>query len=167
MKSGLMKSLCLMLVLGAVGPLAACAQTAAVPVTAEGPLEPLRVMASGQAHDFKVEIADDEAERTKGLMFRETLLADHGMLFLFPDEAERSFWMRNTILPLDIIYVSKTGQVVSIQKNAIPYDKTPLPSYGEAAAVLEINGGLSDQLGIRPGDRIEHRFFDGKGPKPQ
>lgn len=130
-------------------PLSACAQ--------ETP-ETVKVVTSGGTHAFAVEIADDDAERARGLMFRETLPQDQGMLFLFPDSAERSFWMHNTPLPLDIIYISAKGEVVSIQKNAIPYDRTPLPSYGPAAAVLEINGGLSDRLGIRPGDRVETRL---------
>ncbi|MFT4091862.1 MAG: DUF192 domain-containing protein [Asticcacaulis sp.] len=166
MKSGFTKALVFAAMLGGLIPLASCAQTSA-PVTAEAALEPVRVVTATQTHAFKVEIADDEFERAKGLMYRESMAADQGMLFLFPDVSERSFWMHNTPLYLDIIYISPTGHVVSIQKNAIPYDKTLLKSYGEAVAVLEINGGLSDQLGIKAGDRVEHRFFEGKGPKPQ
>ncbi|WP_140985095.1 DUF192 domain-containing protein [Asticcacaulis tiandongensis] len=165
MKTGFVKALILALALAGALPVSACAQTSA-PV-AKVALEPVRVVTADGVRDFKVEIADDEYERAKGLMYRESMPADHGMLFLFPDMAERSFWMHNTPLPLDIIYISSSAQVVSIQRNAIPYDRTPLPSFGAAVAVLEINGGLSDQLGIKPGDRIEHRFFEGKGPKPQ
>lgn len=166
MKRRFVKSLILTLAVAGMLPVAACAQTSA-PVAAEVAFESVRVITTNGPHDFKVEIADDDYERARGLMYREAMAADHGMLFLFPNVAERSFWMHNTPLPLDIIYISPTAQVVSIQKNAIPYDRTPLRSYGEAVAVLEINGGLSDQLGIKPGDRIEHRFFAGKGPKPQ
>jgi len=124
--------------------------------------ETVTVTASGVSHTFSVEIADDEAEREKGLMYRDRMAEDHGMLFLFPDVRERAFWMKNTHIPLDIIYISRSGEVISIQKNATPMNETPLNSYGAAAAVLEINGGLADRLGIRAGDQIAHPFFEGK-----
>lgn len=108
---------------------------------------------------FLVELADSDAERSQGLMCREAMADNKGMLFAFPDNAERSFWMKNTIIPLDIIYVDAKGKIVSIQKNAVPYDRTPLPSYGKAVAVLEINAGLSDRLHIKVGDKIKHSYF--------
>jgi len=127
-------------------------------------LETVKVISGGTDHAFQVEIADDDAEREKGLMYRDAMADDHGMLFLFPDARERAFWMKNTHIPLDIIYISQSGSVISIQKNAVPMTQTPLKSYGAAAAVLEVNGGLTDRLGIRAGDRISHPFFEGKGP---
>ncbi len=129
--------------------------------------EALQVLSGGTTHAFQVEIADDEQERETGLMNRDSLPAGQGMLFLFPDARERAFWMKNTHIPLDIIYISKSGEVISIQKNTMPMNETPLHSFGPAAAVLEINGGQADVLGIKPGDRITHRFFEGKGPMPQ
>jgi uncharacterized membrane protein (UPF0127 family) len=124
------------------------------------PLEDLTIVgADGKAHAFKVEIADDEAEREHGLMNRPSMPRDHGMLFEFQDKRERSFWMRNTFIPLDIIYLDETGRIVSIQANAIPFNETPLPSYGSATGVLEINGGLADELGIKQGDTVRHPFF--------
>ncbi len=129
--------------------------------------EALQVLSGGATHAFQVEIADDEPERETGLMNRDNLPAGQGMLFLFPDARERAFWMKNTHIPLDIIYISKSGEVISIQKNTMPMNETPLHSFGPAAAVLEINGGQADALGIKPGDRITHRFFEGKGPMPQ
>lgn len=129
--------------------------------------EALQILSGGVTHAFQVEIADDEPERETGLMNRDNLPAGQGMLFLFPDARERAFWMKNTHIPLDIIYISKSGEVISIQKNTMPMNETPLHSFGPAAAVLEINGGQADALGIKPGDRITHRFFEGKGPMPQ
>ncbi|ADU14465.1 protein of unknown function DUF192 [Asticcacaulis excentricus CB 48] len=129
--------------------------------------EALQVLSAGTSHAFQVEIADDEQERETGLMNRDNLPTGQGMLFLFPDARERAFWMKNTHIPLDIIYISKSGEVISIQKNTMPMNETPLHSFGPAAAVLEINGGKADVLGIKPGDRITHRFFEGKGPMPQ
>lgn len=129
--------------------------------------EALQVLSGGITHAFQVEIADDEQERETGLMNRDKLPTGQGMLFLFPDARERAFWMKNTHIPLDILYISKSGEVISIQKNTMPMNETPLHSFGPAAAVLEINGGQADALGIKPGDRITHRFFEGKGPMPQ
>lgn len=129
--------------------------------------EALQVLSGGATHAFQVEIADDEQERETGLMNRDNLPSEQGMLFLFPDARERAFWMKNTHIPLDILYISKSGEVISIQKNTMPMNETPLHSFGPAAAVLEINGGQADALGIKPGDRITHRFFEGKGPMPQ
>lgn len=129
--------------------------------------EALQVLSGGVTHAFQVEIADDEQERETGLMNRDSLPVGQGMLFLFPDVRERAFWMKNTHIPLDILYISKSGEVISIQKNTMPMNETPLHSFGPAAAVLEINGGQADALGIKPGDRITHRFFEGKGPMPQ
>jgi uncharacterized membrane protein (UPF0127 family) len=123
------------------------------------PVETVTVISKTGAHTFKAEIADDEAERQKGLMFRESMADTQGMLFEFPDVAERSFWMRNTYIPLDIIYIGPDGRIVSIAREARPFDETPLPSYAPATGVLEINGGLASRLGIEPGDRVEHPFF--------
>jgi uncharacterized protein len=114
--------------------------------------------AKGKTH-FKVEIADSFKEREQGLMCRTGLKDDYGMLFEFQNVAERAFWMKNTVSALDIIYISADGHIVSIQKNARPLDTTPLPSNGPASGVLEIRAGLSDRLGLKPGDVVEHPFF--------
>jgi uncharacterized membrane protein (UPF0127 family) len=123
------------------------------------PLEDLSIVADGKTHAFKVEIADDDPEREHGLMNRPSMPRDHGMLFEFPDEQERSFWMHNTYIPLDIIYIDHTGKIVSIQANATPFSETPLPSYGAATGVLELNGGQAAELGIEAGDVVKHPFF--------
>jgi len=102
-----------------------------------------------------VEFAKNDMERSLGLMYRSSMDEHQGMWFIFPEEAPRSFYMRNTEIPLDIIYLDKDKKVVSIAKNARPYDETSLPSEKPAMYVLEINGGLSDKWGIEKGDRME------------
>jgi len=108
---------------------------------------------------FTVEIANNEATREQGLMCRTKLTDDQGMLFEFQDVADRTFWMKDTLLGLDIIYIAPDGSIVSIAKNAKPLDRTPLPSNGVASGVLEVRAGLSDQLGLKPGDKVIHPFF--------
>ena len=114
---------------------------------------------------FTMQVADDEAEREVGLMFVRAMPPRDGMIFDFPQAGEQAFWMHGTIIPLDILYVSPDGRVLSIAKRAKPFDETPLPSRGSSRAVLEINSGLSDKLGIQPGDRVcEAKIFKCKRP---
>ncbi len=108
---------------------------------------------------FRVEIADDEPERQQGLMYRTGLAPDAGMLFIWDRAAPRAFWMKNTYIPLDIIYIGANGQIVSIAAMTEPYSETPIPSDGPALAVLEIAGGRAAELGIEIGDRVHHRIF--------
>jgi uncharacterized membrane protein (UPF0127 family) len=125
-------------------------------------LEPVDIVTHHGVKHFKVEIADSEASREYGLMFRKSLAADHGMLFEFDRPDLLSFWMKNTLIPLDIIYIGPDGHVVSIAADARPMDQTPLYSKGPAIGVLEIQGGLAAKLGIRPGDEVRHPFFHEK-----
>lgn len=146
------------LLLGLVLLAAACAPKP--PVDAAGrPLEPLTVVTSSGRHDFMVEIADDEPERQKGLMFRQALADDRGMLFQFEAPAEQSFWMKNTPSSLDIVYIGADGRIVSIAHNATPFSEQPLPSYGAAKGVLEVRAGRMTEIGAKAGDRVEHAFF--------
>ena len=139
--------------------LAACAGAGA-PRDAKGdPLEPLTVTTASGEHRFMVEIADDDAERQRGLMEREPLPDDRGMLFQFPDVAERAFLMSNTPSSLDIIYIDPRGRIVSIAKNATPYSEELIPSNGPASGVLELRAGRADEIGARPGDKVTHPFF--------
>lgn len=139
--------------------LAACAG-AGTPRDAKGdPLEPLTVTTASGEHRFMVEIADDDAERQRGMMEREPLPDDRGMLFQFPDVAERAFWMSNTPSSLDIIYIDPRGRIVSIAKNATPYSEELIPSNGPASGVLELRAGRADEIGARPGDKVNHPFF--------
>ena len=114
---------------------------------------------NGEELSFSIELALTPQEQAKGLMFRTELAENEGMLFVFRNEAPRSFWMKNTLIPLDIIFIKQNGEILNIGANAIPQDLTPVRSEGNAYAVLEINGGLSKKLGIKPGDRIMHPVF--------
>ncbi len=113
---------------------------------------------------FSVEIADDEAERAQGLMFRESLARGAGMLFVYPEPQTAAFWMKNTLIPLDIIFLDQTGRVIQIQANAIPGDLTPLPGGDNVFAVLEINGGLAARYGISIGSEMRHKIFSKTSP---
>jgi uncharacterized membrane protein (UPF0127 family) len=118
------------------------------------PVEDLQVMTHKGPVTFHVMVARTDAQREVGLMFRREMAADQGMIFVFPDVEPRAFWMRNTILPLDIIFIDSRGRILNIAARARPFDETSLPSAGPARSVLEINGGLAAKLGIRPGDRV-------------
>lgn len=113
----------------------------------------------GQAHHFTVELALTDEARTRGLMFRRELAPDKGMLFVFPDSDRRSFWMRNTYIPLDIIFIRRNGRIANIVENAEPETLTPRESKGRASAVLEIPGGRAAELGIGPGDLVRHSLL--------
>ncbi|MHA7843251.1 MAG: DUF192 domain-containing protein [Winogradskyella sp.] len=104
-----------------------------------------------------IEFAEDDYETQTGLMYRTKLDTNQGMLFIFPNEQIRSFYMKNTKIPLDIIYINEEQQIVSFQKNAKPFDETPLPSGAPAKYVLEINAGLSDEWNLEVSDKIEFK----------
>lgn len=109
-----------------------------------------------------IEIADIESERTIGLMHRRSMPDTQGMLFIFEQERQRSFWMHNTLMGLDILYIKADGQIVSIAKYCIPkYDKS-IPSKGPALYVLEVTEGFCDIYGVEAGDRIDFNRTDGK-----
>ncbi|MEO7223834.1 MAG: DUF192 domain-containing protein [Devosia sp.] len=105
---------------------------------------------------FTVEIADDGAERAQGLMFRDHLAADAGMLFDYQKEQLTAFWMQNTLIPLDMIFIGADGIVKNIHVNARPLDTTSIPSGVPVRFVLEIPGGRSTEIGLAVGDRMEH-----------
>lgn len=107
---------------------------------------------------FTVELADTSEKQALGLMFRDHLADDHGMLFRFPGEAMRSFWMKNTRIPLDIFYFDSNLQLVSVAENAQPCRSQRCPPYPSAAPaqyVLELRAGTAAELGVRPGDVLE------------
>jgi len=106
---------------------------------------------------FTVELAETREEQNLGLMFRESLADEHGMLFLFPTESRRSFWMKNTRIPLDILYFDAELKLVSVAANARPCRTQRCPTYpsdGPAQYVLELNAGKASELGVRPGDEL-------------
>jgi uncharacterized membrane protein (UPF0127 family) len=108
---------------------------------------------------FTVEIADDDEERARGLMFRQSLADDRGMLFYFQTPEHASFWMRNTVISLDIIFIGTDGRILNIAERTTPYSEDPIPAAGLTRGVLEIRGGRAAELGIRAGDRVHHRIF--------
>jgi len=107
-------------------------------------------------YSFNVEVVDTPESRAEGLMFRTELAEDAGMLFDFKEERAVSFWMRNTFIPLDMIFVDAAGVVKNIHVNAIPHDVTGIPSEGPVQFVLEIPGGRSVEIGLKPGDTMDH-----------
>lgn len=121
--------------------------------------EPLEIVTSKAMTKFTVEIADTEETRNHGLMFRKSLAPDKGMLFDFKTPREAAFWMRNTLISLDIIFITDDGRVLTIARNAVPHSEVPIPSGGVIRGVLELAGGRAAQLGIYPGDRVKHRIF--------
>jgi len=112
----------------------------------------------GQAR-FTVTVADDPDERNKGLMFVESMPTLTGMLFVYDAPQPASFWMRNTLIPLDMLFADDTGTILRIHENAVPLDETPIDGGDGVSAVLEINGGLAARLGIAAGDTLQHPSF--------
>ena len=110
---------------------------------------------------FHVEIADDSAERAKGLMFREAMASGAGMLFVYDQPQPAAFWMKNTLIPLDMIFADARGVVRHVHENAVPGDETPIPGGDAVQYVLEINGGLAARLGIAPGAEMRHPAIAG------
>ena len=112
----------------------------------------------GQAR-FTVEIADDGEEQSRGLMHRESMPTSAGMLFIYDTPRSLSFWMRNTLIPLDMLFADPAGVILRIHENAIPGDSTSIDGGVGVQYVLEINGGLASRLGIAEGDTLQHPTF--------
>jgi uncharacterized membrane protein (UPF0127 family) len=121
----------------------------------EGELYLFKASNDSLIKQINIEIADDDYQTQTGMMYRKSIKDTQGMLFVFPDSQDRFFYMRNTEIPLDIIYIDENKTIVSIQKNAKPFDETSLPSQGPAKYVLEINAGLSTEWNLEKGDKIQ------------
>jgi uncharacterized membrane protein (UPF0127 family) len=117
------------------------------------------VTAGGGRHQFKVDWAKSWPQKARGLMFRKEMPLDNGMLLDYDPPTEASIWMRNTLIPLDLVFISADGTIESIYLGAKPHDETPRPSKGPVRAVLELNAGVTRLLGIQPGDKVEHPIF--------
>lgn len=113
-------------------------------------------LADGGLARFSVELADDPPTRQKGLMFRESMPASSGMLFIYERPQRAVFWMKNTLIPLDMIFADRTGVVRHVHANAVPHDETGIDGGPDILAILEINGGLAKRMGITPGAVIRH-----------
>ena len=144
---------------------AACSQQVAAPaspaVTVPGkhPISgldviPLTISQNGKVHTFRVEMARTMEQQEKGLMFRTAMGPDEGMLFPSETAEPRSFWMKNTVISLDIVFIAPDHTISNIAANAVPYSLDPINSAGASIAVLELNGGRAAQLGLTPGARV-------------
>ena len=128
---------------------------------AAGPVLPLAIDTASGHHVFDVEWEKTNAERERGLMDRKSMAQTHGMLFDFrPHDEQVLFWMKDTFLPLDMIFIGHDGHVVSIKHDAKPMDETIIRSDAPTIAVLEVNAGVADKIGVKIGDRVEHAMFD-------
>ena len=130
---------------------------------AQLPVSPLTIEAGEVSHSFTVEVASTPEEIQQGLMFREELGPDAGMLFDFGEVRQASMWMKNTLIPLDMLYVDQTGTVVAIARNAVPGSTRSLGPGVPVRAVVELAGGRSRELGIAPGAKVVHPIFGNTG----
>lgn len=115
---------------------------------------PLTITSGQRIHRFTVEIARTQEEQATGLMNRSELAPDRGMIFPFDPPRDASFWMKNTLIPLDMIFVRTDGSIANIAANTVPLSLEPVPSEGPVGAVLELAGGRAAELGIKPGDKV-------------
>lgn len=135
-----------------------------LPCRADGPASFARstleiVTADGRHLPFAVELAVEPRQRALGLMFRQKLAADAGMLFDFQTEQDIVMWMKNTFIPLDMLFIRADGTIHHIAERTVPHSLETVGSRGRVRAVLEVNGGTAARLGIRPGDRLRHGIF--------
>ena len=119
----------------------------------------LEIASKTGVHSFSVEVVDNDADRAKGLMFRKSLPEGTGMLFDFKVEQDVAFWMQNTYIPLDMIFIRADGRILRIAENTEPMSTKQVPSGGKVLAVLEVIAGTTRKLGIVAGDRVAHRIF--------
>lgn len=119
-----------------------------------GKLYPLSIHTPETVHPFRVELAQTDVERARGLMQRKEMAPDHGMLFVFEAEGPRYFWMKDTPLSLDIIFVDEAGKIIRIADHTVPFSEKIIPSMGDALYVLEVLAGTCERLGINVGDQL-------------
>jgi uncharacterized protein len=137
----------------------ACLLLAASPATAGCSPERVTILGDFGQAPFAVTIADDAAERSKGLMNVPEMPRMTGMLFVYEEPQRASFWMRNTLITLDMLFADATGTITHIHENAVPLDETSIPGGDNVKYVLEINGGMAARLGITVGDVMQHPSF--------
>lgn len=124
--------------------------------------EPLAIVSHGGRHAFDVEVMRTNAERARGLMYRRSMAPNHGMLFDFEQPDAVNMWMKNTYLPLDMVFIRSDGTIARIAADTEPLSTKIIPSNEPVLSVLELNAGTAAKLGIRPGDRVEHPLFGGR-----
>ncbi len=143
---------------GALALVLFLAASARVPALG-GDLDSLEIVTASGRHVFQVEIANNDATRERGLMDRRFMAANHGMLFEFDRDEPVSFWMKDTYIPLDMIFIGPSGVVTHVVANAEPLSERIIPSGGPCIAVLELNGGIAATIGLKVGDKVHHPFF--------
>ena len=121
--------------------------------------EPLGIVSKNGRHAFDVEVMRTDADRARGLMYRRTMAADHGMLFDFERVLPVTMWMKNTYLPLDMVFIRADGTIARVVADTEPLSTAIISSGEPVLGVLELNAGTAAKLGIRPGDRVEHAMF--------
>lgn len=140
--------------------LSAVAQTPQNPV---GPTDPLRIVSAGKTHAFTVELADTPQESEMGLMYRQSMPKDHGMIFDFGAPKQTGMWMKNCVFPQDMLFLDTDGTVIAIAENARPGSERIIDPGFPFRGVLELNGGLAKELGLKPGDKVQHKIFKNLG----
>jgi uncharacterized membrane protein (UPF0127 family) len=158
-----MKQLLSLLAFGFVLAFSACAHAQA-PLNPEGPTDPLTIVSSGKSHAFKVELADTPKESQMGLMHRSTMAKDHGMIFDFSPPQNVTMWMKNTLIPLDMLFIDSDGTVMAIAENARPHSERLVGPGFPVSSVLELNAGVVKELGLKPGDKVLHKLFGNYKP---
>ncbi len=143
-------------------PLAAAAFLFALIAAATADEATLEIVTKDGVHVFSVEIARTDEERQKGLMFRKELPEGKGMLFDFKPDQEVGMWMRNTYIPLDMLFINADGTIRRIAENTVPLSEKTISSGGPVRGVLEVIGGTAKKLGIAPGDKVAHPLFSGR-----
>ncbi len=128
------------------------------------PQSPLIIDTGDDTHHFLVELADEGFEQAQGLMFRQSVQPDEGMLFDFKIDSERAFWMRNTLVSLDMLFIRSDGVIHRIAANTMPLSDARVPSFGPVSAVLELAGGRAAELDIEAGDIVHHEIFGNYTP---
>ena len=123
------------------------------------PTSELTIISATGPHRFKVELAETPAQMTQGLMFRSSLAPDAGMLFDYKQPTVATMWMRNTLIPLDMLFVDAQGRIVNIHQRAVPQSDDVIAATAPVRAVIELNGGTASRLRIEPGDRVVHPIF--------
>ena len=126
---------------------------------AQFPTAPLTILTAGGSHRFTVELATSPEQMTQGLMFRQSLAPDAGMLFDYQVPSMATMWMKNTLIPLDMLFVDASGHIVNIHERAVPGSLDVIAAAAPVRAVIELNGGTAARLGIRPGDKVSFPIF--------
>ena len=141
------------------------AQDAEIENVEFGAPEALSIVSDTATHEFMVEVASEPEQLTRGMMYRDEVPVKTGMLFEYDNQSILSIWMKNTSVSLDIIFVRKNGKILKIEHSATPYSLRSISSEATAAAVLELGGGQALELGIMPGDLVQHEFFGTAKPE--